>query len=393
MKEKRKGSAASIIAAIAAFAVFSALFYLFVRPLRNSAEEMEKLAAGDAPEAVTIRESEDDYLTLAPPRQGGEDYKRYIVTTYNEKGDMTQENEYSRDGVLLRHVGRDSTEEYVYNDDGNIVRYTSYSAKNFEVSPRPSSCIVHAYNSDGRETARYTLHYSAGPSESGFTVSDTELYSYDEHGNYSKIVKTRSVGPVSTETFKNTYDSNGNLIKVVARQDDADDSYCNTTDTYKYDERGNVIEYSSSCSGKDWDGSFSYRDRETYEYDEYDRLTMEKRYYNGAIQDTYVYIYRDNGILKEKDYYSLNATTPSHVYNYDDEGNVINDDINLQEEFDGAGRLVKSTETDNTFTDPKITQKEYEYDADGMLVRVVSFVDDRVFERTYTTYEEYKYIY
>ena len=100
------------------------------------------------------------------------------------------------------NVGTEYT--YEYDDNGNIIGEKYYYSDT--LFPSTSSCYTYQYDNEGRLTQR-SSDYGAI-----FT------YAYDERGNLSKYEEKYPNGTVSSYSYENEYDEDGDIIKSIKSQ-------------------------------------------------------------------------------------------------------------------------------------------------------------------------------
>lgn len=187
------------------------------------------------------------------------------------------------------------------------------------------------YDEDGSERTVISYAYD----ESGNLIHESEdmqshRYSYDKDGNVIESTSTYYYNGEETvqRTYEYEFNEKGELIRETTNSDDGDNSVV----SYKYDEKGRMIEKAVEGLGM---GSFFY------EYDESGNLVREDTY-----DGTYYYKYDQNGHMTEK-----TSGQSKTTYQYDDLGNLVTE-IEYYSgeergrtgyEYDTAGDLTQMT--------------------------------------------------
>ena len=200
--------------------------------------------------------------------------------------------------------------------------------------------------------------------------SSVMYYEYDAMGNIKKECNRNEYG-INIASTEYEYDSWRRVTKITYNGSSSSDSWWKT---YKYDDKGNVIEwesYYSSGRNKYNYGSYSL------EYDENDRLIKRKSdgKYGGSGWEEYEY--DDSGNLIKETAYELNSSIKSmHKYEYDKSGNMIKAlyyekesklEYYYEYEYDSENKLLKETKYDNN---GKVTDWiKYEYDEKGCEIK------------------------
>ena len=174
--------------------------------------------------------------------------KHRFTYDYDIKGNKIKEVFYHKDGRII------STTIFKYDSHGNKIeriKSTRHGSDQIEK-------FSYEYDSQGNKIER-TDYNNAGD------VQDRYLYKYDKQNNLTEYTMRFSNGSV-LEKIDSKYDSNGNLIesqsyshgkysgKSIHEYDDDSrliksilynsDGSVNHTNTYKYDEFGNLVENS-----------------------------------------------------------------------------------------------------------------------------------------------------
>ena len=124
---------------------------------------------------------------------------KYTLTntfTYDEKGNVLTEVHTQDDAADPTEYGADYKDEYIYDENGNIIQLISYDAV----------------------------------SKGQYAISSKVTTEYDSHGNRTKETEEDiDFDTTYTYNFDNTYDENGNLIKIHEVSDGHE-----TVTTYEY---------------------------------------------------------------------------------------------------------------------------------------------------------------
>ncbi|MBQ1235574.1 MAG: hypothetical protein IIX72_01220 [Oscillospiraceae bacterium] len=203
-----------------------------------------------------------------------------------------------------------------------------------------------------------------------------ELAEKGEHAKAAEIF-------LSIADYKDSAEMAKSFVKLLSGCEQSYNAECEgpLSVSYTYDEAGLIktkTEHFSAYKGMSdrvleykWngDGSYSVTEGETVrDYDTWGVLLRE----NGVDTYTFDYGYYDDGSIYYIGSYDAEGNFVSELV-YDEQGNLIrrtNADgsvINIQNEYDAEGRLVKTEnfDADNSFID----RTSYEYDAEGLLKR------------------------
>ena len=203
-----------------------------------------------------------------------------------------------------------------------------------------------------------------------------ELAEKGEHAKAAEIF-------LSIADYKDSAEMAKSFVKLLSGCEQSYNAECEgpLSVSYPYDEAGLIktkTEHFSAYKGMSdrvlqykWngDGSYSITEGESVrDYDAWGVLLRE----NGVDTYTFDYGYYDDGSLYYVGSYDAEGNFVGELV-YDEQGNLIrrtNSDgsvINIQNEYDAEGRLVKTENFDaeNSFID----RTSYEYDAEGLLKR------------------------
>lgn len=207
------------------------------------------------------------------------DSPNYSIYEYNEKGHEVKKTVYYSDGRT-----KESTYEYTYNADGSYTRIPDGSTYKYE-----------EYDAKDRRI-------------SYFDGDETVTYVYDDNDNIIEE-KHVSVRDVVRSWTKSTYRENGICEKVQYYYEDGTPARWNE---YTYDEQTGWIQMISYDENGEMQDEYSPYVWE-YEYDEYNRVTMEtkKNPERGGVFEKYTYEYDEaGGMCKKTD------TTQETIYEY-----------------------------------------------------------------------------
>ena len=203
---------------------------------------------------------------------------------------------YSSDGELASVRVSDTSGElkyisrYTYDEFGKLTNKNIYFTSNIQSSPVLYS-VTYNYDEDGNVTDI-------------LNVSGAEHYSYDNLGrlSYNKFET------FYTDTYTYVAGSSSDYTTGLVEKVTSTLGTTNTSVTYAYDARGNIVQETRSPGGIIY-----------YTYDDLDQLTRED---NNVTGKTYIYTYDKAGnILTKKVYSYSRATTPttllqSYTYGY-----------------------------------------------------------------------------
>ena len=219
------------------------------------------------------------------------------------------------------------------------------------------------FNELGNKIEERVLNYSNG----NLQCKSKSIYKYDSQNN--KIEDCRYILDNRDVKFTFKFDEKGNKIEVCFYNSNDE---LKSTDTYKYDDNGYLIEQNNfinnqlmkflykyddkgnriELKGYNSDGSLDYKS--TSKYDDKGNK-IEVCSYNGYVKLTgkNTYKYDDKDFLIEQ--VTENNFKTKHIYKYDDKGNMIEDyniflDMNggikniFKYDYDEMGNWVKKIE-------------------------------------------------
>ncbi len=148
---------------------------------------------------------------------------------YGEKGNLTEEDDYSPGGRLHRKLTYkydekgNMTEENSYYSDGNMASKTTY-----KYDEKGNITEENLYNSDGHQTGKWSFKYDKKRNmiEQNSLYSDGSLltkwtYKYDERNNMIEENSYYSNGSLLQKlTYKYIFDNIGNWIEKTEYEND-----------------------------------------------------------------------------------------------------------------------------------------------------------------------------
>lgn len=310
--------------------------------------------------------------------------------SYDTRGNMTKRIHYNSDGSI------NGWSEHEYDSQGNEIKYVNYngdgsidswSEKNYD--NRGSLTKSVSYNGDGSISDLYEESYDSQGNLTVYLVSYSSDGSiiieyerkFDNRGNETEYIQYSSDGSI-WEWYECSYDNQDNEIKCVHYNNDGSISTSSRHER-TYDNQGNEIKcvYYTDESIRQW-----------YErnYDSQGNLISEVYYNNdGTVSEEYNYNSRGNA-TKYIRYYIYNGR---HIiigwtdWNYDNQGNLINEieymlddfeavsySVRSEKSYDSRGNLIKSVEH-FVLGDP-IYYNEWTYDSQGYKVEEIHKIED-----------------
>jgi YD repeat-containing protein len=276
----------------------------------------------------------------------GSDTSNYINYIYDENGNLATEcinyfmsgndvikyHFYDENGLLVRTIYKDayfgnSFISYEYDDNDLLVKDTEVD-KNGNVNET-------YYEYDGLTLTAKTVYKYHGEitrteyNETGVVIKEvitdgdwTNTYNYDEYGNLIEKFEEYNGTTEVIYTLENEYDEFGNLIKVTRHDNEYTDVH-----EYTYDEKGNcILDYEQNYKGSELLSFWHYK----FTYDE-----------------------KGNCLTELDEYYSAGELSPSYTYyqefTYDENGNMIKRDHKSggyvgseTNEYDALGNKIKN---------------------------------------------------
>ena len=182
-----------------------------------------------------------------------------VIEESSKWGDSLYAYDYNVDGTVRVKYSGDGREEYKY-ENGLEVRCTKYDENGKE-----HSVTTHTYDEYGNETS---LAWEMG---GAVMMISTFGYELDENGNWLAQYSYDDDGGIDLSTTC-VRDENGNIISGTFN-----DNYSTGVFEYKYDERGNEVDYHDVDTNLD-DGRI-FRERHIVtEYDDLGRISRVSEY-------------------------------------------------------------------------------------------------------------------
>lgn len=170
--------------------------------------------------------------------------------------------------------------------------------------------IAHEYDSSGRRISNTTTWVINGESE-------TDTYTYDENGNVVKKVYTNSYSPGYENVTNYIYDTDGRLIK---ENHGAEEFYMG----YEYDENGHLAKRFNMN-----DGTMSEYFT-TYQCDAQGNVLVMTDDWDDGFVATNTYSYDADGKMLKMDYAVNGQVLYTHEYEYDAEGNLTKQGVSIE---------------------------------------------------------------
>lgn len=316
-------------------------------------------------------------------------YKYKYDYTYNSNGTIRIKKEYLDGGDEPYEIT-----QYTYDDNSNLVEKlinscTSNDTKKYLYEYNSNNDIVketYTFVSNAEVISRYVYTYSYNDNNvlakkvtEDYVREETKEEFYNEDGNVIKAVETDSQDNV--DTYEYTYNENGDIIKEIYTylpfNEEPIESV--TEYDYKYDEKGNITEYTENKKS----GIDTYK----YEYNEQGDVikeTIDINSYTSITQEIITeYTYGENGnILKKRASKSAWVETDVLHTVYDKYGNPLsatsetNTDT-YEYEYNEKGQMLSKTDKDGNKT-------EYSYDKDGNQIKI--HINNTDTDYTYNSY-------
>jgi len=275
----------------------------------------------------------------------------FDVYNYDENGSTVRGSSFSRGGELLQ--------EYIYERE--------YDAEGNPVTEKVftdgvlTSEVGYTTDENGTWQTGYTDYYEDG----GKTVVE-----YDFEGNITHAQHYNADGTMASESFSEyAYDDNGNSYEASCTEVDADGS--------KWLAEYNQYEDVTLRQAWDADGTLRYTETFEYGYNEEGKEDWRKEYQDGRLVYeilNYVTVIEEDGWSRFPENtveYFENGTKMALHYNsegnddrkiwYDVEGNVVYE-VTMTYEYDAEGNLVRMLTWEG---ETVIMDSEYQMDSDG----------------------------
>ena len=192
---------------------------------------------------------------------------------------------------------------------------------------------TYTIDSEGR-----TLSYKTITSSGGWVNGNN---TFDNNGN---VIAIDRESDWDTQKTRITYDQNGNMIKETYEGGSKNIGTIKNITEYKYDVAGNLIEKITTQNGVQYKYQYAYDTQgRRVSYTSHSGLTIK-------------YTYDDEGRLVTEKSYQNSKESSSHIYTYDNFGNLLTDaykDSKGQEEqttyvytYDNYGNMIKMIRTE-----------------------------------------------
>lgn len=261
------------------------------------------------------------------------------------------------------------SEEYEYDDHGNQIKNISYSSDG--VISRETETAFE-YDDDGKMTQ--VTQYMIPVDDGEKYVANEYAFEYDEEGilvrsketNYTVYEDMPEMN--RTMVLKAEFNAQGDMIKwnsTIHSEDGSEDIDDEYTYEYEHDTEGRITKQTSYYIDTE------VRDIRMYEYDAEGRRTKEVYVMPGYWKDTREYAYDKNGNLTK---YIYDTVYEEGAQDWGLENEAFTVETIYEYEYDDAGKVKKWTSYDKE--NPKQISGECEYDADGNIIRKISYGSD-----------------
>lgn len=230
----------------------------------------------------------------------------------------------------------------------------------------------------------FTVVHTNVKSTSYSVYDENHLYitEYNEHGDAVKeYQKSIYAGQnyIYDYRYEYTYDESGKMLTLTRLSDG--ENYPDKTNTYVYDESGNLIKFIEG-SGMMGENGEEYSCYVEYKYDGNNNKIYEALIdYEGNIAYSYTYSYDRNGRLQSTTYYNTGINNYVKEYLYNDAGIVISEiekhdnyTVTTKYVLNDHGDIIKNTRTTETANGKTEVEQTYEftYDDAGRVIEKVS---------------------
>lgn len=261
--------------------------------------------------------------------------------------------------LTIKEPGNKIT-EYIYDEKGRVKTKKMYK----------EGTNAYTYTKYTYDSSDNVINQIEGKVVSGVdNVSSDTTYVYDQMNRltdkYGRIDGTRR------DHINYSYDNNGNKIKVLEYEDEAEDNYI--LYSYDYDFRGKVKTEDGVYKKLDEQGVYTDEGHYLKKYErDYAGNLVKEEVFNGSSFDitTYEYDYRNN-LIKKTEPYTNGGAVKTTSYKYDKKGNLLSQSITrkgvestLSYTYDGLGRSTSKI-------DPLGNTTRYVYDENNNLIKEV----------------------
>lgn len=185
------------------------------------------------------------------------------------------------------------------------------------------------------------------------SVFENYVFEYDDNNILRSIEKSNNDKP--TGTIKFTYNNDNKLILKTSYYSD---KTVESSTSYKYDEKSRIIE--DITNEKDDEGNDILRAKNTYSYDENNKLTnWTESFFDEKENIIHNYLYDENGILIEE--------TSNNYSNEVVEKTTF--------EYDKSNKLIRKTIERGVYT---TIVYEYEYDQKGNCIKILEYKGEKL---------------
>jgi len=286
----------------------------------------------------SLAESHYDIVEKFGDMQKG-NLQNKIVYQYNSNGKETENATYYESGskpasknTTKYDVKGNKIQLSIYDFEGTVIFNYKYDSKgNLTEESQPNfSKIVYKYNEQNKliDKSEYKKYIK------GFQLESKDIFKYDERGNQIEWASYKGDGSLYSKT-QYKFDSNNNLIELLYK---SPDGKSDSRVTKKYDVSGNEIEYSS------YDSKGRLSDHSSKKYND-----------NGTVSESY----------RSYSYESDPNTKYTEIYRSDNNGNQIEYSFGTSRttykyEFDKLGNWLKKTEFQNDKA-TSVTERTIQY--------------------------------
>lgn len=233
------------------------------------------------------------------------------VESYDEHGSVKTATEYDTNGNVLQ----DAYYEWEYDQDGNPMRRVEYVNGTLHEETTYQPCLRDDLEFCAKERVEYL--------EEGCR----DVSTYNEYGHLLSSTTYLADGSVSTQsTFENTYDDQGNLLRMVAYTD----GVCTRETQSIVAPNGELLESAeihynadgSIASDKIYDYRFDDQGNLCYRSKTSGGVIVNERYYEldpvGKVYRSFEIAYREDGTKSDEYIFDTQGNQTQHIeYNAD----------------------------------------------------------------------------